>query len=111
MVERQEAVLRLQPHMIPALREAVGAAVDQVGNALIGLNRRGYLVEPWLGDESSKEVAAFYTSRAMSEPDSSYQSLVAYHSELRRVHDTLQRMEDEYHRRDHDASTDLERRA
>ena len=47
----------------------------------------------------------------MDEPDSSYQALLAYHDELTRVHDTLQRMEDEYRRRDHDASTDLGRRA
>ena len=47
----------------------------------------------------------------MEEPDSSYQSLVAYRGELARIHDTLQRMEDEYRRRDHDASTDLGRRA
>jgi hypothetical protein len=92
--------------MIPELREAVGAAVDQVNNALLGLNRQGYLVEPWLGDESSRAVADFYTRRAMSDPNSSYQSLVAYQAELRRVHDTLQRMEDEYRRADHNAAMD-----
>ena len=97
--------------MIPALREAVAAAATQVSDALLGLNRQGYLIEPWLGDESSKEVADVYTRRAMSAPDSSYQSLVAYHAELRRVHHTLQRMEDEYRRADQDASTDLRRRS
>ena len=46
----------------------------------------------------------------MEEPDSSYQALIAYRDELARIHDTLQRMEDEYRRADHDASTDLRRR-
>ena len=46
----------------------------------------------------------------MDEPESSYQALIAYRDELARIHDTLQRMEDEYRRRDHDASTDLRRR-
>ncbi len=47
----------------------------------------------------------------MEEPDSSYQALIAYRDELiARIHDTLQRMEDEYRRRDDDASTDLGRR-
>jgi hypothetical protein len=110
MPERQEAILHLQPHMIPALRKALSAAVDQVNDALVGLNRQGYLPEPWLGDESSIEVAAFYTSRAMSEPNSSYQSLVAYQAELRRVHETLRQMEDEYHRSDHDAFHQVRRR-
>ena len=97
--------------MIPALREAVASAVAQVSSALIGLNRQGYLLEPWLGDESSKEVADFYTSRAMNEPDSSYQSLVAYHAELRKVHDTLQRMETEYLGADDRAAANLQRRS
>ena len=47
----------------------------------------------------------------MDGPASSYQALIAYRDELARIHDTLQRMEDEYRRRDHDASTDLGRRA
>ena len=66
---------------------------------------------PWLGDESSNAVATHYMRRAMEAPDSSYQSLLAYRDVLTRIHDTLQRMEDEYRRRDHDASTDLGRRA
>jgi hypothetical protein len=47
----------------------------------------------------------------MEAPDSSYQSLLAYRDVLTRIHDTLQRMEDEYRRRDDDASTDFRRRA
>ena len=47
----------------------------------------------------------------MDGPQSSYQQLVAYQSELNRVHETFQRMEDEYRRADHDASTDLRRRS
>ena len=111
MSDRQQAILRVEPHMIPALREPVASAAAQVSSALIGLKRQGYLIEPWLGDESSKEVADFYTSRAMNEPGSSYQSLVAYQAELRKVHDTLQRMEAEYLRTDHDESTNLQRRS
>jgi hypothetical protein len=84
--------------MIPALREAFAVAVDQVEVALLSLSRSGYLPRPWLGDEASQEVAAHYTERAMQAPDSSYQSLQQYRAELSRVHDTLQRMEDHYHR-------------
>ena len=62
---------------------------------------------PWLGDEESQAVAAHYTSRAMDSPGSSYQALVAYRDELARIHDTLQRMEDEYHRKEHNTSADL----
>lgn len=102
MADRQQDVLRVQPHMIPALRAAIGAAADEVNNSIINLNRFGYLPEPWLGDESSHSVAEHYTAAAMDGSDSSYQALVSYQAELRRVHDTLQRMEDEYRRREGD---------
>ena len=111
MAERQQALLRLQPHMIPLLRAEFGRALEQLQIALVGLNQRGYLTGPWLGDEISHEVAAHYTDRAVEGPGSSYQALVSYRDELAHIHDTLQRMEDEYRRRDHDASTDLGRRA
>jgi len=96
VADRQQDVLRLQPHMIPALRAAIGTAVDQVNKSIVKLNRLGYIPEPWLGDEASGEVAAHYTLRAMDGPDSSHNALVAYHAELRRIHDTLHQMEADY---------------
>ena len=96
MAERQQALLRLQPHMIPLLRAEFGRALEQLQIALVGLNQRGYLTGPWLGDEISHEVAAHYTDRAVEGPGSSYQALVSYRDELAHIHDTLQRMEDHY---------------
>ena len=49
-------------------------------------------------------MAAHYTRRAMEAPDSSYRSLQQYRAELSRVHDTLQRMEDQYRGADHTAA-------
>ena len=105
MVDQQQDVLRLQPHMVPALRKALDAALGQVADALYRLNGQGYLQAPWLGDEVSNQVAAHYTQQAMDGPESSYQSLIAYRDELTRVHDTLQQMEDDYRRRDGDDAT------
>jgi hypothetical protein len=102
VAERQQDVMRLQPHMIPALRAEIHKALEQLHVAVFGLNQRGYLPNPWLGDEVSREVAAHYTLRAMNGPESSYQSLVAYRDEVARVHDTLQRMEDDYRRTEGD---------
>ena len=102
MSERPQDVLRLQPHMIPAVRATFRSAVDDVNNAIFGLTRGGFIPEPWLGDEVSTEVATHYARAAMEGPDSSYQALLAYRDELTRVHDTLQRMEDEYRRREGD---------
>ncbi len=96
MQVRQQEILHVEPGMLPGLRAAFAAAVDQVDVALLSLSRSGYLRGPWLGDEASSEVAAHYTRRAMEAPDSSYQSLQQYRAELSRVHDILQRMEDQY---------------
>ncbi len=106
MVEQQQALLRLEPHMVPELRMHFRDAVDLVSTALTELKRNGYLATPWLGDEVSSAVAGHYMRRALEEADSSYQALLTYRDELTRVHDTLQRMEDEYHRTDHHVATD-----
>jgi hypothetical protein len=110
-MEHAQYVLRLEPEAAPVLRTHFRDAIDQVGVALTELNRNGYLVTPWLGDEVSSAVAAHYTRRAMEEPGSSYQLLLAYRDELIRIHDSLRRMEDEYRRADHKASIDIRRRA
>jgi hypothetical protein len=108
---RQQDILRLQLHMIPSVRAEFSRALEQLQATIIELNQQAYLRSPWLGDEISSEVAAHYTDRAVEGPDSSYQALVSYRDELHRVHDTLQRMEDEYLGADHQASADLRRRA
>lgn len=102
MTEHRQDVLRLQPHMIPTVRAAFGAAIDQLDDALGGLRRGGVLSEPWLGDETSGDTAAHYTVTAMDGADSSFNYLQQYRAELNRVHDTLQQMEDEYRRREGD---------
>jgi hypothetical protein len=101
---RQQEILHVEPGMIPGLRAAFAAAVDQVDVALLSLSRSGYRPGPWLGDEASSEVAAHYTRRAMEASDSSYQSLQQYRAELSRVHDTLQRMEDQYRSTERDTA-------
>jgi hypothetical protein len=106
---RTQDVLRLEPHMIPALRAEFDSALSQLGQALIDLGNRGYLPAAWLGDEVSVAVAAHYTRRAMDEPDSSYRALVEYEAELTRVRDTLQRMEDHYRRTDQAVADPLRR--
>ena len=78
MSSAQQDILRLQPHMIPALRATFGTATDQVDLALQKLRQMGPVHEPWLGDEVSAAVASHYAGRALDDPDSSYQALVAY---------------------------------
>jgi len=107
----QHDVLRLQPHMIPAIRKAFASAVAELNSALLKLRQEGNLVQPWLGDEVSAEVAAHYSKRAMDDPDSSYQSLQQYRAELTHIHDTLQQMEDDYRRAEGDNAARWGRKA
>lgn len=96
MGAQADGVLRIQLHMIPALRAEFDGAIAQLGTALVDLRTRGYLATAWLGDETSAEVVSHYTHRAFDEPDSSYAALVGYLAELTRIRDTLQRMEEQY---------------
>jgi hypothetical protein len=109
VIERQHDVLRLQPQMISAVRSAFADALSRLNNTLVGLRREGNLVAPWLGDETSRDVAAYYSSRAMDGPQSSYDALVAYRDELGRIHDTLQQMEADYRRDEAQKAADLRR--
>ena len=98
MGEPQRDMVKYEANALMALRVEFRSAIDQVTRALADVNRRGYLAAPWLGDETSAEVAAHYTRRAMDDPDSSYHALISYRDELTRIHDTLLRMEDAYRR-------------
>ena len=111
MSDRQQDVLRLQPHMIPALRGAFTSALNQLDTALAELRRSGSLAAPWMGDEVSGEVAAHYTVRAVDGPESSYGSLVAYRDELTRIHDASNRLEDDYPRTEGDNAARWGRKA
>jgi len=84
------------------MRAAFDDAVTQVASALTGVRRSAHLPEPWLGDEESADVATYYTERALDGPRSSYEALVTYWTELARVRDSLQMMEDNYSRTEGD---------
>ena len=66
------------------------------------MQNEGYLREPWLGDEISRQVFDFYNQHIMNSTTGPYAALVAYEAELLRVRDTLKQMEDEYRRTEGD---------
>lgn len=94
--------LRVEPHAIPAVRAAFDEALGELDRQLRRLRAEGYLGEPWLGDEVSREVRDFYNQHVMDAADGPYAALVAYEKELLHVRDTLQRMEDDYRRTEGD---------
>jgi hypothetical protein len=94
--------LRLEPHQIPAMRAALDDALAALRPLLVRLRVDGYISEPWLGDRVSADVAAHYNARVMDAPDGPYAALRAYESELVKVRDTLQLLEDHYRRTEGD---------
>ena len=84
------------------MRAAFEEALTSLGAQLRRLRNEGYLGEPWLGDEISREVRDFYNRHVMDATNGPYAALVAYEAELLRVRDTLKRMEDEYRRTEGD---------
>jgi hypothetical protein len=96
--------LRIEPHALPALRDAFEDALSMLAVQLIRLRRDGNILEPWLGDETSKEVHATYSRMVMESPEGPYGAMVAYQAELVRVRDQLQQLEDAYRRTEGDVS-------
>lgn len=99
MSEQQRAVLRVEPHAIPALRAAYDKAVLQIGRVLEQGRRGAYISEPWLGDPISLAVTRLYNGRfATGSGGSAVDRLAAYQDQLVRIRDALTEMEDRYRR-------------
>ena len=94
--------LHLEPHTLPAVRTAVEDALTDLGVQLSRLTRGGFIPEPWLGDPVSAKVQAHYNATVMEAPDGPLAALFAYQTELTRIRDSLQLMEDHYRRTEGD---------
>jgi hypothetical protein len=104
MPDRPQAILRVEPHQIPALRAAFATAMRTVGNQLELLRIDGQIPQPWMGDPVSANVARIYHSQVMdaANPNSTIAHLAAYRDELVQVHETLAAMEADYRRTEGD---------
>jgi hypothetical protein len=90
--------LRLEPHMLPAVRAAFDKALAELTPQLVRLSVDGFIPEPWLGDPISASVVAYYQASVMEASEGPYAALRAYEAELAKVRDTLQLLEDHYRR-------------
>lgn len=96
MAERPQAVLRVEPHQVPALRAAFVDAAAAIDERVTALDREGMLATPWLGDPVSATVLAVYNKRAAGQPDAAREHLVAYREELARVAQALGAIDADY---------------
>ncbi|MHA6792852.1 hypothetical protein ACVGVM_04925 [Pseudonocardia bannensis] len=98
MSYRPQAVLHLELHMLPALRQAFEEAITQLSPQLLNLRNQARIPQPWLGDEVSAGSAAFYHEHIVDGPQSALNALLTYEAELVKVRDNLKQMEDDYRR-------------
>jgi hypothetical protein len=104
MPEQPRALLRVEPHQIPALSVAFEDAAKRISSELEQLRREGAFPAPWLGDPVSENIKAVYDGMALNDPRSTYQHLVAYPDELVRVYEGLRDMEERYRGNEADAA-------
>jgi hypothetical protein len=94
--------LRLEPHALPAVRQAFDQAVSELAPAIHRLRTEAFIPEPWLGDKMSAAVQEHYNLRVMEASDGPYAALRAYEAELIKIRDNLQLLEDNYRRTEGD---------
>ena len=92
------AVLRVPPHAIPALRDALDRTLAELGPHLWKMRESGYIHEAWLGDPVSEHVRVTYNAMVMDAPDGPFHSLLAYEQRLTSARDQLAAAEEHYRR-------------
>ena len=84
------------------LADSFRVAISRV-SPLIREGRRALVVQPWMGDPASKQLAEAMTEQHTVGPNSIIGVLEAYQAELQRVVDTLTQMLQNYQRADADS--------
>jgi hypothetical protein len=111
MSDRRQATLRVESHMLPALRAAFADGVQQLRSRLRVFAQDGFIAQPWMGDPLTKALTVGYNARAVDGPGSAYECLLAYETELVKIRDQLTQMEAGYHRHETDVAASFGRQA
>lgn len=98
MPGRNHITLRIEPHVIPVLRKAFEESANEVGRHVTRLRREGYIQEPWLGDDISRDTQTYYNQQVMDSSEGPLAALAAYHAELRGAAEQLKQVEEHYRR-------------
>lgn len=104
--EYPPAVLRVPPHAIPALRDALERTLAELSPHLARMQKDGYIHEAWLGDPVSEHVRVTYNAMVMDAPDGPFHALLAYEKQLVSARDQLAQAEEHYLRTE-GANSDL----
>lgn len=96
MSHASPAVLRIEPEMIPQLRDLFAECLELLDDKLNELDRGGRMYDAWMHDPVSERMRDLYNQYVMEAPDGGYHSLRLYQAELKRVFDALGEMERNY---------------
>lgn len=94
----EPAVLRVEPHTIPALRSAFAEALNILRPHIELMRHEAIIHEDWLGDPDSIGLRLFYNEKVMKSADGPFSALVSYRDLLQHIHDQLATAEAEYRR-------------
>lgn len=111
MPDASQAMLRLEPHMIPALRTAFDTARSDLASTMRAFGGDALMTEAWLGDPVSEQAMIDYHAIVSGSSTSAHECLLAYESELVAIRDTLADMEATYRRTEGDVAELWGRRA
>lgn len=89
-------VLRVEPHAIPRLRQALDDALEMLSPVVQRLGWEGYLPEPWFADPVSIRTAEHYNEVVMRSEHGAYAAMLAYEAELVTMRDALAAAEERY---------------
>jgi hypothetical protein len=89
-------MFRVEPQRLTAVRDAYDKALDELRKQLDDLRKVGFVMNPWLGDDVSREVKDLYNSAVMESPLGAYQAMRTYEKELAAVRDQFAEMERAY---------------
>jgi hypothetical protein len=92
------AILRVEPHTIPHLRDLLTECLNLLSEKLNDLNGGGRMVDAWMHDPVSLRMRDVYNASVMDASDGGYAALRAYEYQLKGVYEELGRLEAEYRR-------------
>jgi len=101
--------LKLEPHMIPKLRQAFQSALDQLKPLTQGGPEQFRMNSFAMGDDASKDFQAAFNTIASDGPESAAKSLKEYGQRLEGVLKQLGDIEHAYQNNEHETAAQLSR--
>jgi len=101
--------LKLEPHMIPKLREAFQSALEQLRPLSQGAQDGFRMTSPAMADAASKDFQAAFNTATSDDPESTAAALREYQQRLEGTLKQLGEIERAYANNEHQTAAELSR--